>query len=144
MVCTRAKGCQNPAEPGRKSCEYHLDLARQFHKRQRARCAEHGPAAECSYCRKIARQREIDLYLARMCEGFGMTVEDYWQMNAEQGGLCAICQRACSTGRRLAIDHCHAEGRVRGLLCLRCNVTLGLMDDDVDRLAAAIRYLERS
>ena len=55
-------------------------------------------------------------------------LEKYEALVSVQGGLCAICRRACSTGRRLAIDHDHATGRVRGLLCAWCNVKLPLLE----------------
>lgn len=55
-----------------------------------------------------------------------------------QGGKCAICG---SPSDNLFIDHCHRTGRVRALLCLRCNSGLGFFDDDPDRLEAASRYI---
>jgi hypothetical protein len=73
---------------------------------------------------------------------YGMSESDYEQWLARQGGGCAICGRTCR--RRLAVDHCHASGNVRGLLCIKCNLGLGLYDDDTDRLRAAIAYLERA
>ena len=47
-------------------------------------------------------------------------------------------------GKRIAlvVDHCHDTNRVRGLLCTNCNVAIGHMKDDVERLRAAISYLE--
>lgn len=55
---------------------------------------------------------------------------------------CAICGKG--QGTRLCLDHCHFTGFVRGMLCRRCNTTLGLLDDSVSRLNAAIRYLENA
>lgn len=71
-------------------------------------------------------------------------------MHLAQKGLCAICHRpeiAKSTSKRggvkkLAVDHCHEEGHVRGLLCVRCNAGIGYFDDDVKRLQAAIDYIQ--
>ncbi len=63
-----------------------------------------------------------------------------------QGGLCAICRSSRPTHgqeRALQVDHCHASGRIRGLLCRDCNMTLGVMKDDVLRIRALADYLER-
>jgi hypothetical protein len=79
---------------------------------------------------------------ARRIRDYGLTAEDLERMLIEQGGLCAICRR--SPARRLCIDHCHATQRVRGLLCDNCNMALGLLDDDPDRLRAAIAYVLRA
>lgn len=72
---------------------------------------------------------------------YGLTVDAFLQMNDAQGGLCAICRRACDTAQRLSVDHDHETGRVRGLLCRRCNGAIGLFREDLAVLAAAIEYL---
>lgn len=58
-------------------------------------------------------------------------------------GTCDICNSP-PDGRwkELAIDHCHATGNFRGMLCSSCNRSLGHMGDDIDRLKSALRYLE--
>lgn len=61
---------------------------------------------------------------------------------AEQGGLCAICQRPESMDRAIATDHCHRTGLNRGLLCGSCNNGLGRFNDDPVRLRAAAEYIE--
>lgn len=75
---------------------------------------------------------------------YGITPEDYDAMLASQNGVCAICERNDPRGQRLAIDHDHVTGAVRGLLCRACNTALGLLDDDIVRLARMRRYLRRS
>ncbi len=76
---------------------------------------------------------------------FGLTPEQYDEMFLNQKGLCAICERHSSNfKRRLAVDHCHHTGKVRGLLCASCNSGLGKLQDDVDYLQSAILYLERT
>lgn len=63
-------------------------------------------------------------------------------MGASQQWRCAICSRkAYPAGSRLVVDHDHATGAVRALLCSPCNSALGLMGDKPDRLKAAARYL---
>lgn len=68
--------------------------------------------------------------------------DDYWRMHENQGGCCALCGEP-ERGKRgmLHVDHDHATGSVRGLLCHHCNVALGHFRDDPDRLQAAIDYL---
>jgi hypothetical protein len=53
-----------------------------------------------------------------------MSEKEYADMLAEQKSSCAICRELCGTGRRLAVDHDHSNGRIRGLLCFRCNTSL--------------------
>jgi len=69
---------------------------------------------------------------------YGMAPGDYERLLAEQGGACAICS---SSDLLLVVDHCHVSLAVRALLCSPCNVGLGQMKDDPDRLMAAAAYL---
>lgn len=83
----------------------------------------------------------------RMRRLFGITLDDFEAMLAAQGGVCAICHEACDWKRRdkqpLVVDHDHATGRVRGLLCHACNGLLGWARDNTHVLSSAIDYLER-
>jgi hypothetical protein len=73
---------------------------------------------------------------------YGLTVADYERILAEQGGFCAICRRdKLGRFKRFHVDHDHATGRVRGLLCPDCNLGLGKFADDPSRLQAALKYL---
>lgn len=74
---------------------------------------------------------------------YGITVADYEQMLEKQCGVCKICNQH-RDAQRLAVDHCHKTGKVRGLLCSRCNKALGAFGDNPDRLASAIAYLKES
>jgi len=73
---------------------------------------------------------------------YGITEQDYADLLAAQEGVCAICGKECATGKRLAVDHNHATGNVRGLLCQACNLALGQFRESRELLAAAIAYLE--
>lgn len=74
---------------------------------------------------------------------YGLTPDDYQRMFKEQGGVCYLCKRPQSKGRKnLSVDHDHRTGRVRALLCTRCNVGLAQFDDNVEVMAAAIAYVE--
>lgn len=76
---------------------------------------------------------------------YGITIEQYDEMLAAQGGVCPICGTppADPRGYRMHIDHCHDTGRVRGILCGPCNQGIGNLGDDPDRLLAAVEYLRR-
>lgn len=69
---------------------------------------------------------------------YGITVEQYEALADAQGRACAICRK----GKKLLVDHDHATGAVRGLLCLKCNSALGSLGDDVAGLRRALAYLE--
>ena len=74
---------------------------------------------------------------------FGITIQDYDDMYIEQGGRCAICGvHQSETQKRLCVDHDHESGNVRGLLCDRCNTSIGKFNDDINLLHNAIKYLE--
>lgn len=70
---------------------------------------------------------------------YGLSLKQYEQMLSDQNGVCAICSG--KTSRRLAVDHDHQTGRVRGLLCGRCNAGLGQFKENPLMLHKAIRYL---
>lgn len=80
---------------------------------------------------------------------YGITLAQYDEMFQAQNGLCAICfNPETHIGRSgkvvsLAVDHSHETGEVRGLLCHRCNVSLGNMNDDIQVLHNAISYLQK-
>lgn len=73
---------------------------------------------------------------------YGITEAQYEAILDVQGRRCFICQRATGARRRLAVDHDHATGEVRGCLCTPCNRdVLGHLRDDVEALQRAIDYL---
>ena len=59
---------------------------------------------------------------------YGITVERYEALLAEQNGLCAICNSPAKNGRRLSVDHDHETNEVRGLLCVSCNTGVGYFE----------------
>ena len=74
---------------------------------------------------------------------YGITGEQYWALHEAQGGRCYICQRASGKTRRLAVDHDHASGYVRGLLCKPCNRdVIGHLRDSPAALRRGAEYLE--
>lgn len=90
----------------------------------------------------FSRNKEVKL--SQRLKKFGITLDGYRNLLKLQGGKCAICgsEIGDSVGNRLYVDHDHETGKVRGLLCSRCNFGLGNFKDSVELLSKAIRYLE--
>lgn len=74
----------------------------------------------------------------------GFTPELFNQRLKEQNGICAICGATEPGGQgNWQADHCHTTKTTRGLLCWHCNVALGLMKDNPERLRKAAEYIEK-
>lgn len=84
---------------------------------------------------------EIEDY--RLRAAYGISLAQYEEMLVAQDGRCRICgsDKADSRGRSLHVDHDHATGRVRGLLCNQCNHAIGLLQDSPERFERAADYL---
>ncbi len=76
---------------------------------------------------------------------YGITPEKRNEMLIDQGNRCAICSVLFtnkSLGTKPYVDHCHETGKIRGLLCQKCNFILGCAGDNITVLENAIKYLE--
>lgn len=81
--------------------------------------------------------KKRDQYLIRT---YGITNEEYKKLLQYQAGVCYICHRPPAS-RRLAVDHSHKTGEVRGLLCWSCNKGLAFYRDDPKRATRMAEYL---
>lgn len=79
----------------------------------------------------------------RRAQHYGISKDAWMALYDAQGGTCRICCDAITVSRA-ATDHDHATGKIRGLLCSRCNSMLGHGRDRTEILASAIRYLEET
>lgn len=110
---------------------------------------------ECWDCFKHEQRdryrADPDVHRDRMRKAtYGLAPGEYDRMHAEQGGLCAICgepetslERSTGKPRGLFVDHHHETGRVRALLCMRCNMGIGHFRERPELLDRAIDYLNR-
>lgn len=80
---------------------------------------------------------------------YSLTIDQYNKLLEKQNFVCKICEEKetsidakSGTVKRLSVDHCHNSNKIRGLLCWRCNGTLGKINDDVELLKKMITYLE--
>ena len=76
---------------------------------------------------------------------YGIKNKEYWKMFQEQQGQCSICGCYANSERNfyneLVVDHCHKTGKVRGLLCSKCNTALGFIEDSKTIASNMVLYL---
>lgn len=122
-------------------CKETKPLEDGFHK---SASASDGRASQCKQCvNSIKRGSRARTYTSEnrqkwaLKSRYGLALSDVQTMLEKQGGACAICVLPLTKHH---VDHCHSTGKVRGLLCHRCNTRLGGLDDQQWR-DAAMRYL---
>ena len=84
-------------------------------------------------------EKPYSLKRAANLRKYGLTIEQYEQMLAQQNGRCATCKEI---PERMCVDHCHRTGAVRGLLCSGCNTALGFLKEDLLRIYALADYIK--
>jgi len=75
-------------------------------------------------------------------KNYKMTLDEYDNMLISQDGVCKVCGGQSLGKGRYHVDHDHKTGKIRGLLCHKCNVALGMVQDDISHLKALIKYLK--
>ena len=100
------------------------------------------PGPRCATHHRISRnnskQRSHELMVTKT---YGIEAGEYERRYRAQGGRCAICQVATGASKRLAVDHDHKTGKVRGLLCSPCNRFIGRLRDSPEAFLRAHKYL---
>lgn len=76
---------------------------------------------------------------------YGLSIDEYNGMIKNQDGKCKICGvRAEDVSRGLSVDHCHETGKIRGILCHKCNSGLGFFNDDEELVERGLNYLKEN
>lgn len=128
---------------------HEVKAAEEFYKN---RAMASGLTSYCKRCNsesgkvqyKRSQQRVQIRNRQRLLSTYGLTTESYNELLHAQQLCCAICgtqQSGHTNTEKLSVDHDHDTGKVRGLLCHRCNRGLGHFSDDPALLEAAIHYL---
>ncbi len=101
-----------------------------------------------AYYEKNKKKVLAQMWAKALSTKYGITVDIYQDMLIEQNGVCKICNKPetlvdkrYGTLIRLAVDHDHETGKVRGLLCNNCNRMLGFVKDDTALLMAMYKYI---
>lgn len=100
------------------------------------------PGPRCrTHWRDELRRRKAENHEKRVTETYGLAKGEYAKLYEFQGGHCALCRRATGASRKLSVDHDHADGQVRGLLCRPCNTLLGHARDNTRFFERCVKYL---
>lgn len=104
-------------------------------------------AAASAASARWSAENEDRIYTAFLRRTYGLTMQTFGEMLVAQGGVCGICKlppEPTKAGRpmRLCVDHNHKTGKIRGLLCIKCNVFIGSARESKEILNRAISYLE--
>lgn len=109
---------------------------------------QHGKQWRCAA--RTRRSLRVKVAYAKMAYGDGKFLVPevvevaYDELNLSQDGKCAICDKPCTVNSVLSVDHCHETGKIRGLLCNKCNTGIGLLGDNIEGVQAALDYLKSS
>ena len=124
-------------------CGFHKPL-NEFHYRNKAKNTRNSECKSCMKERNRNWYNAADHRRKALKKKYGISLEDYDKMLEEQEHGCKICGSKKSHMKHsdyLCVDHCHTTGKVRGLLCSKCNSAIGLLDEDTNRMRLAIQYL---
>ena len=118
----------------------------EFHKHPSNKDGRHNWCRHCVNANRGTRGTPEGRRRSKLRCLYGMELEHYELFRQKAGYKCEVCGKPEEDNRngKLYIDHCHDTQRVRGLLCNSCNRALGYMGDDIDRMKAAIAYLEKN
>ena len=120
----------------RKRAEYSADPAK--HKTANRRWRVENPE---KFKEVEARRDKEKLAAADLVRRYGITRAQWHAMFDAQKGRCQICKNEFGVRKNIHIDHCHATGKVRALLCASCNTMLGRAKDDPNILIRAAVYI---
>lgn len=105
------------------------------------------PAQNAESCRRYQQSHKEKIKVAQRRKHlrlkFGLTLEDFDRMLASQGYVCAICFTDNWGAHGPMVDHDHVTGKIRGILCHKCNLGIGHLDDSISKLENAIVYLKK-
>lgn len=122
-----------------------------FHRRTSSLCGIRGTCKKC-LSKNVNKKEKAKQYIithkkeresARIKRNHNLSLNEYNIMLEKQNNNCCICGETLKTGSGgRAIDHCHISGRIRGIVCQPCNVTMGLLKENTETLQSMITYLE--
>ena len=110
----------------------------------------------CKICRNLHRKRMQQKKKPKRSKehhrkvnlkyNYGLSIEEFNSLLESQQYSCKICKTTSPIGKhnQWCVDHCHKSGKLRGILCPKCNMALGLFNDSIESLEQAIAYLKET
>lgn len=139
---------QERREDRKKRTSEEIERDNQKHQESYERFLERHPNYEA---RRSARRKKADpnrikewRYRTHLRGRYGLTIDDYLAMLERQDGCCAMCKGGqVGKRKRLIVDHCHVTGKVRELLCYKCNLIIGLLETTPELIQIGQEYIAR-
>lgn len=140
--CKATKARYRATEKGKATDKKH-DLKQRGTEKRKNYLKMHEQLPKTKAVRKAYRaspESKENTHTRSLMRFYNITKEEYNKLFEKQTGRCAICFSESKI--KLSVDHCHKTGRVRGLLCRKCNLGIGFLKDSVEFLNKAIKYLQ--
>jgi len=101
------------------------------------------PERKKEYQSRWCKNNSEKMYALQLKWKYDLTIENYNRMFEEQNGVCAICGETERVHTKLSVDHDHVTGKVRELVCSRCNSAMGFLDDNSVKALKLANYLKK-
>jgi len=117
----------------------------EFNKANKRKDGRREACRECEKEYRLSEEVQTRRYERDLKNKYGLSIDNYNKMFEQQEGRCGICKRhQTELIKKLVVDHCHDTGKVRGLLCDKCNRGVGFLGDNLEGIKSAVNYLEET
>ena len=125
-----------------KNAEYQKEYYKEYRKKN-----EEKLKANNKKWREANKEKDVlTMFKARLKRKYDLTIEEYDALLEAQNNCCKVCGTHATNNLKgkLYVDHCHTTGKVRGMLCMKCNSALGLLNDDKELIQKLLDYLSEN
>ena len=129
------------AQNKEKNAEYQKEYYKEYRKKHAEKLANQNK----KWREANKEQDALVMLKARLKRKYNLSIEEYNTLIESQNNSCKICGTHATNNikGKLYIDHCHTTGKVRGLLCMKCNSALGLLNDNKELVQNLLDYLNK-
>jgi hypothetical protein len=123
--------------------EKNAEYQKEYNKEYRKKNVEKLNANNKKWREENKEQDALVMLKARLKRKYNLSIDEYKTLIESQNNSCKVCGTHAKNNLKgkLYIDHCHTTGKVRGLLCMKCNSALGLLNDDKALIQNLLDYL---